>query len=370
MITIYSIIGLMALGQLLVLEINTVKYLKENVVSRYFLLLLVCLSFLLIHEIIVHSRYILYVPHFTFTGEAFTLLIWPLIYLITKKILNERILFFAFFHFLPFIAYTIFRINDYLLPSQYKIELLKIFYNSIDSQLIEARKFLVKDFMYDLALFRIQPFIYMIVILKFVAPKFKFTSSENNKNSIRWLRILIYGFLIIWLLKYILFLVGYFYIPFRINQPITILFISAQVLLTSQFALTNKTGIPKVFILRKGISEKEFEIIAKKAKTYIRESKIHLDPNLSLNSLSKMINTNSSYLSKGINHYYNQNFTDFINEFRVETAKALITSSKMDYYTLDGIAKESGFNSISTFNRAFLKIAGTTPSQYKKSFNS
>jgi len=370
MITIYSFIGLMALGQLLILEISTVKYLKDNVVSRYFLLLLICLNFLLIHEIIVHSRYILYVPHFTFTGEALTLLIWPLIFLIAKKILDKKKSFYDLFHFLPFIAYTIYRINDYLLSSQDKIELLKIFYNNIDSQIIVARKFLVTDFIYDLLLFRIQPLIYIIIILMYLNPNIKLVNNKINKNNLRWLLILIYGFLIIWLLKYLLLLMGYFYAPFSLNHPIIILLISSQVFLISQFALTNKTGIPKVFALSKGKSKKELEEIAKKANTFVKENKAYLDTNLSLNSLSKMISTNSNYLSKGINYYYNKNFTDFINEFRVDTAKRLILSSKMDFYTLEGIAKQSGFNSITTFNRAFLKIEGTTPSQYKKSFNS
>jgi AraC-like DNA-binding protein len=360
----------MALGQLLILEINTFKYLKENVVSRYFLILLICLNLLLVHEIIVHSRYILYMPHFTFTGEAITLLIWPLIFLIAKKILNKKKSFCDFFHFLPFIVYTNYRINDYLLPSLDKLELLKLFYNNIDSQLLVARTFVVTDFIKDFFLFRMQPLIYIVIILIQLYPNIRSARSEANKNSIRWLRILIYGFLIIWLLKYLLFLMGYFYAPFSISHPVLILLISAQVFLTSQFALTNKIGIPKVFEFSKGISEKELEDIAIKAKAFIKDNEAYLDTNLSLTSLAKMINTNSNYLSKGINYYYNKNFTDFINEFRVATAKSLITSSKMDFYTLEGIAKESGFNSISTFNRAFLKVEGTTPSQYKKSFNS
>ena len=286
-----------------------------------------------------------------------------------KRDFKQKKTFFDFFHFLPFIIYTIYRFSDYLLPSHEKVTLLKSFYNSVDSQVITIRKFDISNFVYDLILFRVQPLIYIIVILVYLYPHFTSPNHKSINERLKWLRILFFGFLIIWIIKYLFFLYGYFFPPFTLTHPVTILFIAIQVFLISQFALTNKTGIPEVFVLKKGISEKELENIAKKARCYINDNNAYLNVNITLHSLSKVLDTNSSYLSKAINNYFNLNFTDFINEFRIEKAKKVIISQKIEFYTLEGIAKESGFSSISTFNRAFLKIEGKTPTQYKKSVN-
>ncbi|MDO8896190.1 MAG: helix-turn-helix domain-containing protein, partial [Bacteroidales bacterium] len=63
---------------------------------------------------------------------------------------------------------------------------------------------------------------------------------------------------------------------------------------------------------------------------------------------------------------YNQNFYGYINKFRVEKSKKLLTDKELDKYSIIGIAFESGFNSKTAFNTAFKKITGQTPSEFKK----
>ncbi len=93
-----------------------------------------------------------------------------------------------------------------------------------------------------------------------------------------------------------------------------------------------------------------------------------LDTELSLGKLAKMLNLSSHQLSYVINNGYNQNFNGFINKFRVEKAKKLLVEDrKLDKYSIIGIAFESGFNSKTSFNTAFKKITGQTPSEFKNS---
>ena len=61
------------------------------------------------------------------------------------------------------------------------------------------------------------------------------------------------------------------------------------------------------------------------------------------------------------------NFFNFINKHRVEEAKLLLLSKKMDQYSILGIAYESGFNSKTAFNTTFKKFTNQTPSVYKNS---
>lgn len=59
-------------------------------------------------------------------------------------------------------------------------------------------------------------------------------------------------------------------------------------------------------------------------------------------------------------------FFDFVNSYRVEAAKALIKTEEINRkYTIEYIAAKSGFNSKSTFNAAFKKFTGMTPSQFR-----
>ena len=93
----------------------------------------------------------------------------------------------------------------------------------------------------------------------------------------------------------------------------------------------------------------------------------YLDQDLNLKKLSNYLDISSGYLSQIINQYEKKNFFDFINAHRVETVKEKIVDPKSQHLNLLGIAYESGFKSKSTFNLAFKKHTGKTPTAYKKS---
>ena len=67
---------------------------------------------------------------------------------------------------------------------------------------------------------------------------------------------------------------------------------------------------------------------------------------------------------KLINDNLHKNFTDYINEYRIEEAKQLIQDNSL--YTIEAIGNQSGFNSKSAFYKAFKKITNTTPAKFKK----
>lgn len=79
----------------------------------------------------------------------------------------------------------------------------------------------------------------------------------------------------------------------------------------------------------------------------------------SLNDLAKELNTNSSYLSKIINSSKQVNFTNYLNQLRIEYAiEKLKTDSLFRNYTIQAIAEESGFNKAQSFSTAFKKETG------------
>jgi AraC-like DNA-binding protein len=101
-----------------------------------------------------------------------------------------------------------------------------------------------------------------------------------------------------------------------------------------------------------------------KLEHLMETEKIYREPDLILDDVAKKLQTNYSELSKTVNQCFMLNFNDYINKYRIADVVAKMNDSKFSNQTLLGIAFEAGFNSKSTFNRAFLKFMGTTPKIY------
>ena len=101
-----------------------------------------------------------------------------------------------------------------------------------------------------------------------------------------------------------------------------------------------------------------------KIKLLLEEGKVYEDPELSLTQLAKSLKTNPSVLSKVINQGFQQNFNDFINDYRVNALKKKLQAGEYKTQTLLGMAYDCGFNSKATFNRAFKKATGVTPKEW------
>jgi AraC-like DNA-binding protein len=90
---------------------------------------------------------------------------------------------------------------------------------------------------------------------------------------------------------------------------------------------------------------------------------LYLNKNLTINDLARFMRTNRTYMGRYLSGVCEQSFYDFINQLRIEK-KSIPLMRDHPEYTLEYIASESGFSSISTFRRAFYKFTGKTPSQY------
>ena len=108
-------------------------------------------------------------------------------------------------------------------------------------------------------------------------------------------------------------------------------------------------------------------ILKRLIETMERE-KPYLKSNLTLPDLAKMVSTTPNYLSQVINEQLQMNFFDFINSYRIETAKNLIINPLPHTRNILDIAMESAFNSKSAFYSAFKKQMGITPAEFKKSY--
>ncbi|MBN1397068.1 MAG: AraC family transcriptional regulator [Bacteroidetes bacterium] len=110
----------------------------------------------------------------------------------------------------------------------------------------------------------------------------------------------------------------------------------------------------------------ECEAIIKKLNELMKREKPHLLPSLTIEELSKRINVPVKKISQAINTYFNKNFFEYINSYRIETVKERMLDTDYKNHKLLSLAFDSGFNSKSVFNAAFKKHTGLTPKEFKR----
>lgn len=112
------------------------------------------------------------------------------------------------------------------------------------------------------------------------------------------------------------------------------------------------------------------ELIINELKQRMTENKLYLNPGLKLADLARDINYPVNEISQVLNQDLNQSFSDFVNKYRVEEVKELMSHGEHEKFTLVAIAKKCGFNSKTSFYRVFKKETGKTPAEYLKELNS
>jgi AraC-like DNA-binding protein/ligand-binding sensor protein len=129
----------------------------------------------------------------------------------------------------------------------------------------------------------------------------------------------------------------------------------ALIRLLSTFA-EHLASCSRVLVL-KG-QEKESPAIAR-ARSFIAE---HAEEELSLASVARVVNMSATYFSEKFKEMTGINFVDYVARTRIEKARNLLLNPNR---RVSEVAFEVGFQSLSQFNRAFKKVAGQSPRDYR-----
>ena len=106
----------------------------------------------------------------------------------------------------------------------------------------------------------------------------------------------------------------------------------------------------------------------KELQKFMLENEPYLNSDLTIKSLANQMKTEERELSVLINTALNVNFYEFINLYRINKAKVLLKDEKYSKHTILEILYQVGYNSKSSFNTAFKKATGITPSDYREKF--
>lgn len=107
------------------------------------------------------------------------------------------------------------------------------------------------------------------------------------------------------------------------------------------------------------------EMLKTRLEHVLVEDKIYLNPKITLGEVALAIGSNKTYLSDYINNTLHTTFYDFINTYRITEARLIIEAMPQEgRKSMAVVAEMSGFNSLSTFNRHFVRVVGISPKQY------
>lgn len=106
-------------------------------------------------------------------------------------------------------------------------------------------------------------------------------------------------------------------------------------------------------------------ILAVRLEQKMSQDKLYLNPKLTLTDVATAIGSNKTYLSNYLNNTLNTSFFDYINTFRINEACRIIEMMpERGRISMSKVAEMSGFNSLSSFHRYFVKLKGISPKSY------
>jgi AraC-like DNA-binding protein len=114
------------------------------------------------------------------------------------------------------------------------------------------------------------------------------------------------------------------------------------------------------------LSEADKQECLDRLVNHMTSNKPYLDMSLDLQTLADAIRVRPAHLSQVLNERLGQSFYDLVSSYRVKEAQARLADPAHSDKTLIAIAHESGFNSKASFNRAFKRVTGQTPSEYAR----
>lgn len=320
----------------------------------------------------------------TFIGPMLALTLFPPVFLYAKYMFRDYKKFQKsdHLHFLPIYIYLIFTFYLYVI-NDFSIEEMR------NHELYKWRK-IISAYLATLQ----GPFYFIKTnhLLKLREKSLKEEYSDIESRQLEWFKKINLSFAIVFVIggistlmqstlinPYLLYMgyhaviaISLFYITliiykypslFKINESILPLSQNVAVLNVQEEVVSQR----KSSVLDENQETKEKTII-KKIEWVMHEEKLYKNPNLSLNDLAFAISETRNSISAALNNNLNKTFYHYINEWRIEECKVLLSDETMKHYSIEGIATQSGFKSMSVFYRFFKDIEKLTPAVYRKKF--
>lgn len=217
--------------------------------------------------------------------------------------------------------------------------------------------------------------IYALYRLRLYDKKIRHNYSNIEQVKLKWLWFTALGFVCVWGLVLSSSVIGAFgFYNFAIqlgtiaNLP-PVFLMSAMVIYGQSLPINATLFDPDQPDHANSKAEESIVIATSEQQAQIEDLmlrvKIYQDPELRLEGLADSLDISPRTVSSLLNGYYQKNFYDFINFYRVKDAQQQLEDPNNKSKTIQRVFEDAGFNSKTTFNTLFKKITGKTPTEYR-----
>jgi AraC-like DNA-binding protein len=345
------------------------RLMKANIFQGLFVL---SLTLCIVEIFLMYTGYIVHCLHLVDFSEPFSFVIGPSLLLMVFSITRGSFSRLQYLHFAFPILYLILLIPFYLLPEDvkyncwinaYELELPR---REHEIHLGDPRIFWLTDNHTDLTV--ISLIIYGVLSLVEVIKTFRekgesfFTTKHPGLSKLRQgvLQVITATILIVLIKVYNSRDTGDHVVAAYV--AVVIYLVSFQVMRQSGFFHQTTLTEPQKY-RSSGLTEEQQKNMLVRLRQLMQESKPFLAQDFSLPDLARQLGTSVHSLSQVINVGLGKSFFEMTAEYRIKEAKKLLIDHAN--VKVEEIASQVGYNSKSSFNTAFKKITGFTPSEYR-----
>lgn len=327
--------------------------------------------------LIISSKLILFAPYLYRTSAPFNYLVPPLGYLYVRSVLynTNKIKKLEFLHFIPFLLVVINYIPLYILPFHEKLIIVQNVIKDYKYNFIHKDGLLSENFQ----IFRpIQSIIYLYfqwkLIQKFKRIEFNEKFKNHYLNISKWLTrftiaisftVFVFVSTIIGILLSSYFTTNFDYLIFITSIPlaISLFYLTFYVIVNIDLYI----GMPNLIYEDKSskcVNESDYTQELTILIKYFEQKQPFLMQNLKIGDVSTELNIHPKLVSFLLNQFYDQNFNDFVNSYRIQYVIEMMKNGELKDFTLHGLGSKAGFANKTSFINAFKKSQNCTPTQY------
>lgn len=352
---------------------------KYGLNQRLLGLVLICISYIYLIQHLNINFSIYFVPHIFRTGTLASIIAVSLLFLVLKKqITHTKFSKLDMWHTVPLLLYIVNFAPFFVQSTAEKREILNQIKEQGDFYLFNEGWLLNEDLSY--MLFALNLLVYFLSALYlFQKYKHKLNQKSPSVTLLKWyLTVLFVVFItLIWHYFNIFSLKNTHYanVVYYSISLITLLylFFNYKFLFGHFFSEENKKTelqlvdqkLAQSALTTLNKKKQNCLTVIKKIEENLKESKIYLNANFSLNMLAISSGVSTNKISKCIKNTYKVNFNQYINAWRVQyLIDQLKVDKKMRSFNNDALVVKIGFNSASSFYTSFKSFTGFSPREF------
>jgi AraC-like DNA-binding protein len=326
-------------------------------------------------------------PHLQLLFDGLPFLFGPLHLMYVGILTNTRSRFAQpnWMHFIPFILFRLYFAQVFFISKE---EL-----NKFIAQ-VDAGNLLLSVQLSNIAV-SVQGLTYMIVALRVFSEyrkKIRLAFSSLDKINLTWLKSFTLLALFVWIVVFILNISGFVGVdsqPFFFLIPtLTALYVYATgyagmfktEIFLQETVCENMSDAQQLSGMRdsrerkddglkyqkSGLTPEKADSVIRRLRLYMENDRAYTNADLTLRDVSEQLKLSPHNISEAINSRLNQNFFDFVNQYRIEEVKKDLLDHSKRHLTILGIALDAGFNSKSGFNSIFKRFTDLTPTEFRE----